>query len=56
MKLLTFEDGMVRLNGEELPGILADMKVGCSVRFDEQSVDKASGKKKTPHPDARLPR
>ena len=48
MKLLTFEDGIVRLNGEELPGILADIKVGCSVRFDEQSVDKASGKKKTP--------
>ncbi len=48
MKLLTFEDGIVRVNGEELPGILADMRVACAVRFDEQSVDKTSGKKKTP--------
>lgn len=48
MKLLTFEDGVVRIGGEELPGILADIRVSCAVRFDEQSVDKASGKKKTP--------
>lgn len=48
MKLLTFEDGIVRIGGEELPGILADMRVSCAVRFDEQKVDKASGKKKTP--------
>lgn len=48
MKLLTFEDGVVRIGGEALPGILADIRVSCAVRFDEQSVDKASGKKKTP--------
>lgn len=48
MKLLTFEDGVVRIGGEELPGILADIRVSCAVRFDEQSVDQASGKKKTP--------
>ena len=48
MKLLTFEDGIVRLDGEEIPGILADVRVSCAVRFDKQSVDKASGKKKTP--------
>ena len=48
MKLLTFEDGIVRIDGEELPGILSDLRVSGKVRFDEQSVDKASGKKKTP--------
>lgn len=48
MKLLTFEDGIVRIGGEELPGILSDIRVSCAVRFDEQSVDKSSGKKKTP--------
>ena len=48
MKLLTFEDGIVRIDGEELPGILSDLRVSGQVRFDEQSVDKASGKKKTP--------
>ena len=48
IKLLTFEDGVVRIDGEELPGILSDLRVSGRVRFDEQSVDKASGKKKTP--------
>lgn len=48
VKLLTFEDGVVRIDGEELPGILSDLRVSGKVRFDEQSVDKASGKKKTP--------
>ena len=38
MKLLTFEDGIVRLNGEELPGILADIKVGCSVQIGRAHV------------------
>ena len=48
VKLLTFEDGVVRIDGKELPGILSDLRVSGKVRFDEQSVDKASGKKKTP--------
>ena len=48
VKLLTFEDGVVRIDGEELPGLLSDLRVSGKVRFDEQSVDKASGKKKTP--------
>lgn len=48
VKLLTFEDGVVRINGEELPGLLNDLKVSGKVRFDEQKVDKSSGKKKTP--------
>ena len=48
VKLLTFDDGIVRVDGEDLPGILDDLKVSGKVRFDEQKVDKASGKKKTP--------
>ena len=48
MKLLTFEDGVVRIDGEELPGILSDMRVSGKVRFDEQKVDQMSGRKKTP--------
>ena len=48
VKLLSFEDGIVRIGGEELPGLLSDLRVSGKVRFDEQSVDKASGKKKTP--------
>ena len=48
MTLLTFEDGVVQIGGEQLPGLLTDMRVSGQVRFDEQEVDKASGKKKTP--------
>ena len=48
VKLLSFEDGIVRIGGEELPGLLSDLRGSGKVRFDEQSVDKASGKKKTP--------
>ena len=48
VKLLSLEDGIVRIGGEELPGLLSDLRVSGKVRFDEQSVDKASGKKKTP--------
>lgn len=48
MKLLTFEDGVIRLGGEELPGILAELRVDGKVRFDQKKVDGQSGKKKTP--------
>lgn len=48
IKLLTFEDGIVRIGGDALPGLLQNLKVSDSVRMDEQSVDKTSGKKKTP--------
>lgn len=47
-RLLTFEDGEVRLAGELVPGILSTLRVDGKVRFDEQKVDGASGKKKTP--------
>ena len=48
MKLITFEDGVMQLDGELLPGILHTLAVDGKVRFDEQKVDGASGKKKTP--------
>lgn len=48
VKQLTFADGIVRLGGEELPGILASLSVDGKVRYDEQKVDGTSGKSKTP--------
>ncbi len=48
MKEITFEDGIVRLGGDDLPGELLSLRVSGKVRFDEQKVDKQSGKKKTP--------
>lgn len=48
MGLLTFEDGIVTLDGVELKGLLQSSKVKTSVRFDEAKVDGASGSKKTP--------
>lgn len=48
MKLLTFADGIIRLGGEALPGLLSSLSVDGKVRYDEQKVDGASGKSKTP--------
>lgn len=48
LKLLTFEDGLIQLGGTELPGFLEELRVDGKVKFDEQNVDGASGKKKTP--------
>lgn len=48
VKLVTFEDGVVRLGDTEIPGILKELRVDGKVRFDTQKVDGASGKKKTP--------
>ena len=48
MALLTWEDGVVKIDGQELPGELVDLYVDCRVRFDEQDVDAQSGKKRTP--------
>lgn len=48
MKEITFEDGIISLGGEQVPGILRSLSVSGQVRFDEQKVDGASGKKKTP--------
>lgn len=46
--LIVFEDGAISLGGEEVPGILQSLSVDGKVRFDEQKVDGASGKRKTP--------
>lgn len=48
MALLTWEDGVVKIDGQEVPGLLVDLSVDCRVRFDEQDVDAQSGKKRTP--------
>ncbi len=47
-KMVTFEDGIITLGGKELPGIMTDIRVSGSVRFDEQKLDGQSGKNKTP--------
>jgi hypothetical protein len=46
--LLVFEDGVVSLGGEELPGILVSLSVGGAVRFDDAKKDGMSGAKKSP--------
>ncbi len=48
MKMITFDDGVVRLGEDEIPGILRSLRISGKVRFDEQKVDGASGKSKTP--------
>ncbi|CAK7024316.1 MAG: hypothetical protein DELT_02517 [Desulfovibrio sp.] len=48
MKQITFEDGLIQLGGEELPGILTSLRVDGKVKYDEQKVDGTSGKSKTP--------
>ena len=48
MALITWEDGVVKIDGQILPGLLVDQSVACRVRFDEQEVDGQSGKKRTP--------
>lgn len=48
MPHLSWEDGAIKIDGRELPGILDTQSVDANVRFDEQDVDGASGKKRTP--------
>ncbi len=48
MGYLTFDDGLVTLDGITLNAIFQDINIKTSVRFDEAKVDGASGKKKTP--------
>jgi hypothetical protein len=45
--LLSFEDGVIRLGDEKLPGIMTSISVNGAVRFDEAKSDGLSGKKKT---------
>lgn len=48
MKQITFSDGIIRLGGEELPGILTSLRVDGKVRYDKQKIDGSSGERKTP--------
>lgn len=45
---LTFDDGVVTIDGTELPGLLVQLTVAGQVQFDEAKTDGQSGKKKTP--------
>ena len=47
-RLLTFEDGEIRIGGTLAPGIFASLSINGQVRFDEQKIDGQSGKAKTP--------
>lgn len=48
MALLTFSDGIVKLDNKSLPGLISSQRVKASVRFDKQDLDGLSGKKKVP--------
>lgn len=45
---LTFEDGVLSLDGEVIPGVFVNANILCDVKFDEAQSDQLSGKKKTP--------
>lgn len=45
---LTFEDGILTLDGEAIPGVFVDSNIVCDVKIDEAQSDQLSGKKKTP--------
>ena len=48
MAQITFEDGVVTIDGKELPGLLMGLYVSGEVKFDEAKTDGQSGTKKTP--------
>jgi hypothetical protein len=48
MALLTFSDGVVRLNGEALDGVLRNLTVGGELTFSEEKRDGLSGTVKVP--------
>ncbi|MDR1398099.1 MAG: hypothetical protein LBJ14_10275 [Desulfarculales bacterium] len=48
MTQITYADGLIRLGEEPLPGIMTALRIEGKIRYDEQKVDGASGKKKTP--------
>lgn len=48
MAMVIFDDGRITLGGQELPGLLAELRVDGNVRFDEHKVDGNSGKTKIP--------
>lgn len=46
MKSLTFKDGIIRIDGVELRGILDGLRVACAVRFNGQKVATPAAKRK----------
>ena len=46
--MLTFDDGIVQLAGNPVPGILKSLSIAGQVRFDEAEQDGLSGKVKVP--------
>jgi len=43
---LTFEDGLVKLGNDLLPGLLVQQSIRCAVRYDSANMDHMSGTKK----------
>jgi hypothetical protein len=46
--LLSFSDGVIKLDGAEIEGIVKSVSVSADVKLDEQKVDGLSGTKKVP--------
>jgi hypothetical protein len=46
--LLTWDDGLVKLGGELLPGVFVDQRISGAVRFDQSEKDNQSGRHKVP--------
>jgi hypothetical protein len=45
---ISFDDGVIKLNGTAIPGIFVSMTVNAGVRFDRAEKDHMSGKNKLP--------
>jgi hypothetical protein len=48
MKRLTFEDGIIRLEDQDIPGILKTLSVRGQVKYDETKMDAQSGQARIP--------
>lgn len=48
MPLIKIDDGKVLLNGEDIPGLISNISVSSSIRFDNQDIDGKSSKRKVP--------
>ncbi len=48
MSLLTFADGVIRLDDQDVPGILKSLSVRGQVKYDETKMDAQSGQARIP--------
>jgi hypothetical protein len=48
MTTLTFEDGIVRLNDQEVPGIFKALSVRGQIKYDDTKMDAKSGQARIP--------